>query len=84
MDWTELIGYVAAACTTIAFVPQALQVIKTKDTKAISLSMYSIFTFGVATWLVFGIFTTNWPLIIANAVTLIFALIILTYKVRYR
>jgi MtN3 and saliva related transmembrane protein len=84
MDWKQIIGYVAAACTTIAFLPQALQVIKTKDTKAISLSMYSIFTFGVAAWLLFGVFTSNWPIIGANAITLIFAVIILIYKIRYR
>ncbi len=84
MNWTEIVGYVAAACTTFAFVPQALKVLKTKDTSAISLKMYSMFTFGVATWLVFGILKSELPIIIANGITLLFAALILGYKIRYR
>ncbi len=84
MDVNEIIGYVAAACTTISLIPQALKLFKTKDTSAISLRMYSLFTFGVAAWLVFGILQSNWPIIIANGVTLVFASLILFYKVRYR
>ena len=84
MNWNDIVGYVAAACTTIAFLPQAIQIIKTKDTSSISLAMYFIFTFGVATWLLFGILKTEWPIILANGITLILASIILIYKIRYK
>jgi uncharacterized protein with PQ loop repeat len=39
---SDILGYLAAFCTTIAFLPQTIQVIRTKDTEALSLSMYSI------------------------------------------
>lgn len=84
MDWIKIIGYIAAASTTIAFLPQALKTIKTKDTKSISLGMYVLFTFGVLMWLIYGIANTDWPIIIANAVTLLLAIVILFYKVKYR
>jgi MtN3 and saliva related transmembrane protein len=84
MDWIKIVGYIAAASTTIAFLPQAIQTIKTKDTKAISLGMYILFTFGVLMWLIYGIFNKDWPIIIANAVTLMLAVVILFYKVRYK
>jgi len=84
MDWIKIIGYIAAASTTIAFLPQAIQTIKTKDTKAISLGMYVLFTFGVLMWLIYGIFNTDWPIIIANAITLMLAIVILFYKVKYK
>ena len=81
---TTIIGLIAAFCTTVSFLPQALQTIKTKDTKGISLSMYSLFTFGTVLWLAFGILSMNYPIMIANGITLILAIIILTYKIRYK
>jgi MtN3 and saliva related transmembrane protein len=82
MNWIQLAGLVAAFCTTISFLPQAIQIIKTKDTSAISGAMYSIFTFGTLLWLIFGIFTHNLPVILANAVTLLLASIILFQKLK--
>jgi len=77
LDTIEIIGYIAAFSTTFAFLPQTIKVFKTKDTSGLSLSMYSVFIFGIAMWLVYGILLTNWPIIIANAFTLTLAGIIL-------
>ena len=84
MDTFTIIGLVAATCTTISFVPQAIRTIKTKHTKDLSLSMYSIFTTGIFLWLVYGIFVKDLPLIIANAITLLFTSIILIFKIKYK
>lgn len=84
MDWIKLIGYIAAVSTTVAFVPQALQSIKTKNTKGISLGMYIVFTFGVLMWLLYGLFNKDIPIILANAITFILALIILGFKLKYK
>ena len=78
------IGFFAAFCTTIAFVPQAIKVYKSKSTKDISLYMFLIFTIGVLCWLIYGIIISNLPLILANAVTLSLSLFILIYKLRYK
>ena len=78
------IGFFAAFCTTVAFVPQAIKVYKSKSTKDISLYMFLIFTIGVLSWLIYGIIIFNIPVILANAVTLILSLIILIYKLRYK
>lgn len=84
MDWVKIVGYLAAAATTIAFLPQAFHTIKTKDTKGISLGMYFVFTFGVIMWLLYGIFLKDVPIISANTVTLILTVIILVYKLKYK
>jgi len=84
MVYTEIAGYIAATLTTISFVPQALQVIKTKDTHSISLAMYIIFVSGVFLWLVYRLFIENLPMILANVVTLFFAGLILYYKIGER
>lgn len=81
---TETFGYLAALLTTIAFLPQALHTLKTKDTSGISLKMYIVFTMGLICWLVFGLLSDNKPIIVANAVTLIFATLILIMKIKFK
>jgi MtN3 and saliva related transmembrane protein len=81
--WADTLGMLAAICTTAAFVPQAWRVLKTRDTRAISLTMYVVFTIGLALWLAYGIAILSWPVIVANAVTILFALAILAAKIRY-
>ncbi len=78
-----MIGTIAAVLTTLSFVPQAIQVIKTKDTSGISLGMYIMFVTGVFLWFVHGINIGDFPVIGANAITFVFASIILFYKVKY-
>ncbi len=80
----DMIGFVAASLTTLAFVPQAVTCVRTGKTDGLSLPMYAIFSTGVALWLAYGLITEAWPVAIANAVTLVFALIILGLIVRNR
>jgi MtN3 and saliva related transmembrane protein len=84
MNYTNIIGYMAAFCTTISFLPQAIKTIRTKDTSGISLLMYAIFTLGTSLWLTYGILGSQWPVAIANAITFILALTILFYKLKYK
>lgn len=83
MPVSELIGYCAASLTTISFLPQAWLTFRTKDVRGISLGMYSVFTVGVALWLLYGLMMGAWPIVIANAVTLGLATGILVMKLRY-
>ena len=78
-----LISGIDGTLTTVAFVPQALQVIKRKETKAISLLMYLAFATGVAFWLTFGVMIGNWPMMAANSITLALAVTIIGMKLRY-
>lgn len=79
----ELVGFIAAILTTVSFVPQALMVWRTRRTESLSLAMYSVFTAGVALWLVYGIAIGSWPVAIANAITFALALFILAMKLRH-
>jgi MtN3 and saliva related transmembrane protein len=77
----EIIGYVAATLTTASFLPQAILTLRTRDTAALSLTMYSLFTLGVACWLIYGIYLSNKAIIYANAITLVLATSILSCKI---
>jgi MtN3 and saliva related transmembrane protein len=78
-----LVSAVAATLTTAAFVPQAMHIIRHKETRAISLFMYVSFATGVALWLLFGAMIGNWPIMVSNAITLMLALAIIAMKLKY-
>lgn len=81
-DWIDLLGYAAASLTTVSFIPQAWLSFRTGDVSGISVGMYSCFTVGVALWLAYGLVLSAWPIVIANAITLVLALAILAMKLR--
>jgi MtN3 and saliva related transmembrane protein len=82
MSLEDVIGAMAAVLTTASFFPQALHVLRTRDTGAISLAMYTLFTAGIAFWGIYGLMTGQWSIILANGVTLVLASLILFLKVR--
>jgi MtN3 and saliva related transmembrane protein len=83
MPLTEWIGFAAASLTTASFVPQAWLTFRTRDVRGISLGMYSVFTAGVTLWLAYGLLLQAWPVVVANAITLVLAMSILTMKLRF-
>ncbi len=80
MTWLDALGYLAATLTTSAFVPQAWLIFRTRDASGVSLTMYSVFTLGVALWLVYGVSLEAWPIVVANVITMVLAGSILTMK----
>ncbi|AWX96130.1 MULTISPECIES: SemiSWEET transporter [Streptococcus] len=79
-----MIGFVAACLTTFGFLPQVIQVVKTKETQAISLGMYSMSVTGIGLWLIHGILIGDAALIVANSISFVLSGIILFYKLRYK
>lgn len=80
MEPVDLLGYLAAFCTTVAFVPQAWKVYRTRQTNDLSLGMFGLFTTGVALWLAYGVLIASAPIYIANTFTLLLAGYILAMK----
>ncbi len=80
----DLVGYAAATLTTLAFVPQTLHSWRTRDLSGVSLGMYSLFTLGVACWLLYGVILESWPIMIANTITLALAGSVLFLKLRHK
>lgn len=79
----EWFGYIAATLTTLSFVPQAVKLIRSRDTRGISLGMYAIFNAGVVFWLLYGFVLMSWPMIVSNIITLALSATILVLKLRH-
>jgi MtN3 and saliva related transmembrane protein len=76
-------GAAGAILTTLCWLPQAVKVIREKETCAISLPATAAFTTGVVHWLIYGLAIGDGPLIGSNAVTLVLMTVILVMKLRY-
>ena len=82
MEWASWIGYVAACLTTLSFLPQAINVIATRNTQGISGLMYIMFVCGLVMWLIYGVMIEDTAVSMANLMTLVFAMPILIVKFR--
>ena len=85
MNWplVDAIGASGAVLTTVCWLPQAVQIIRARETRAISLPATGMFTAGIGLWLVYGLALGDWPLIGSNAVTLALMLLIVVLKLRH-
>jgi len=78
----EIFGYIAGFLTTICFFPQVVTALRSNNTESTSLLMYILFSTGVACWLAYGVLLHNWPMMIANSITLPLSLIVLFKKIQ--
>jgi len=78
VDW---LGLFAGGCTTIAIVPQAARTIRLRETGQLSLTTYLLLSLGFCSWVGYGFLVSSTPIIIANSISLPFALTILILKI---
>ena len=69
MNFTDILGLFAGVCVTVSVIPQIIKVWKTKKVKQISLLTFSVLTFGIAMWVIYGILKNDFPIIITNSIS---------------
>ena len=84
MDIVNAIGITAGVLTTASFIPQVLKIWETKSSKDISLGMFFVLGIGICLWIIYGIMANALPVILANSVTILLIIIIITLKLKYK
>ena len=77
-----VVGYVAGLFTTLAFLPQAIRSWRTRSTNDLSLAAILAFMLGLSFWIVYGVATRSYPIVVWNVITLLLNLGILIAKLR--
>lgn len=72
----EILGYVGALLINIAYLPQVIKTVKTKDIKGLSLLMFIVLLVAEITWITYGVLISNIPTIVCNCVSFIETFII--------
>ena len=83
-NFTTALGLFAGTLTTISFLPQLVKAWKSRSTHDISIGMFSLLAVGITLWIVYGVVSSDLPVVVANSVTLVFVGLILALKLRYR
>lgn len=82
--FAETLGYIAGICTAVVFMPQAIKTIRTKDVAGLSLLSYIIYSIGMISWTLYGVYLHSLQMEIFNGISLISSLIILFLIIRER
>ena len=82
MEYLKYIGYLAALCSTGAYVPQVIRVWRTRSTQDISLKMLLVSVTGLVLWTIYGLILGDFPIIGSSGITLALALVLLNFKIR--
>ena len=82
MNPLDVIGTVAAVCTTVAFVPQILK-IRRQGGGDLSYPMLLLYLMGIILWLVYGLMLHAAAVIWANAATAVLVAIAIVLKARH-
>ena len=77
-----VVGYVAGTLTTLSFVPQVRRALRTRKTDDISWGWLAMFQTGVVLWLIYGLVLHDWPIILANLVTMSLCGVLMAVKAR--
>ena len=83
MNYVEIIGFVAGALTTLAYVPQVIKTAHSKSAKDLSLAWIGISVIGLALWEIYGLVILSYPLIITNIISLALALYLMYLKMKH-
>lgn len=76
------LGIAAGLCTSFSFVPQVIKAWREGDTEAISKRMYLASLAAYGLWLIHGFLISSLPILLFNALNLVFAGMILALKLR--
>jgi len=75
----NFVGYFAASCTTLSFIPQLVKIRK-QGGEGLSYTMLAIYLVGLLMWLAYGIMLRAKAVVVANAASAALVAAALTMK----
>jgi MtN3 and saliva related transmembrane protein len=84
MNFNDIIGYIGAFLSAITFIPQVWQAWKTKSVGDLSIWMILIVITSTIVWLIYAFNANSGPVIAANTIVLILALMLLYFKLTFK
>jgi MtN3 and saliva related transmembrane protein len=84
MDQVEIIGHAGALISSLTFVPQVIQIWKTKKVNDLNIYMILIVTISTIIWVVYGLLKNILPVILCNTFICLLSLVMLYFKLRYQ
>jgi MtN3 and saliva related transmembrane protein len=77
------LGYAAGALTVLSLWPQVLRAWRTKQTQDLSLRAFALLITAGILWIIYGILSSDWPVIATNSGLVILNGAILVAKIKF-
>ena len=84
MDIINLVGAAGGIVSSVTFLPQVIKIWKTKSVKDLSMGTLLFLVLNVSLWLLYGILTNLYPIIITNGIVLSMVFIMLYFKLTFK
>jgi MtN3 and saliva related transmembrane protein len=84
MNFNDIIGYIGAFLSAITFIPQVWQAWKTKSVGDLSIWMILIVITSTIVWLIYAFNVNSGPVIAANTIVLILAVLLFYFKLTFK
>lgn len=84
MHWIEYVGLLGAFLTSITFIPQVYKAWQTRSVGDLSTWMVVIVVISAMVWLVYALYLELMPVIIANSIILVLAMLLLYFKLSFK
>lgn len=82
LNLETLVGFAAAFCTTVSYIPQVKKCWQTGSTGDLSLKMLLILATGIGLWVLYGVLKGDMVIILANSLSLLLLSNLLFFKIR--
>jgi MtN3 and saliva related transmembrane protein len=77
-----ILGMLAAALTSLSYLPQLQKAIPRNSTSDLSLKMLVALSTGLSLWVVYGVAKDDWVIILANSIGATLSLAVFGFKIR--
>jgi MtN3 and saliva related transmembrane protein len=84
MEFIDVLGLVAGACTSSSLIPQLVTTLKKKTAEDVSIMMFVIMLTGNALWTYFGFVKSELPIILTNLLALALNAALIILKIKYK
>jgi MtN3 and saliva related transmembrane protein len=84
MEFIDVLGLVAGACTSSSLIPQLVTTLKKKTAEDVSIMMFVIMLTGNALWTYFGFVKSELPIILTNLLALALNAVLIILKIKYK
>ena len=78
------LGYFAGILTVISFLPQVIRTWRTRQTRDLSLGMFALLITASTLWILYGVLTADWPVIMTNSGMIALVGALAVAKVRFQ
>lgn len=82
--YVPYVGYAAGGLTVLSLVPQAVRAFRTREVHDVAWGLITLLIASGALWVVYGVLSSQLPVILTNVGVVVLAGVLLVAKIRFR